>query len=36
MQAQEHWTLLAYDGPETQEAQVAFLCERLALCVAND
>lgn len=36
MQAQERWTLLAYDGPETQEAQVAFLCERLALCVAPD
>lgn len=36
MQAQERWTLLAYDGPETQEAQVAFLCERLALCVATD
>ena len=36
MQAWERWTLLAYDGPETQEAQLAFLCERLMLCVATD
>lgn len=36
MQARERWTLLAYDGPETQDAQIAFLCERLALCVAAD
>lgn len=35
MQAQERWTVLPYDGPDTQPAQLAFLCERLALCVAD-
>jgi hypothetical protein len=33
MQAQERWTVRPYDGPETQEAQVVFLCEQLDLCV---
>lgn len=27
MQASESWTALAYDGPDTREAQVAFLCK---------
>jgi hypothetical protein len=36
MQASERWTVLAYDGPETQAAQLAFLCERLDLCAAAD
>ena len=36
MQARERWTVLSYDGPETQEAQMAFLCERLELCVAAE
>lgn len=36
MHAQERWTVLAYDGPGTQEAELAFLCERLTLCVATD
>lgn len=36
MQARERWTVLPYDGPETPEAQVAFLCERLDLCVAAE
>jgi hypothetical protein len=36
MQARECWTVLSYDGPETQEAQMAFLCERLELCVAAE
>ncbi|HYM86457.1 MAG TPA: DUF4380 domain-containing protein, partial [Pseudoxanthomonas sp.] len=27
MHATESWTALAYDGPDTREAQVAFLCE---------
>jgi hypothetical protein len=35
MQAQERWTLLPYDGPATQEAELAFLCERLGLCAAD-
>ncbi|MBA3928764.1 MAG: DUF4380 domain-containing protein [Xanthomonas sp.] len=35
MQSRERWTVLAYDGPETQDAQLAFLCERLELCVAG-
>jgi hypothetical protein len=26
MQASESWTALGYDGPDTREAQVAFLC----------
>jgi len=36
MQASERWTVLAYDGPETQAAHLAFLCERLDLCAAAD
>ena len=36
MQARERWTVLSYEGTDTQEAQVAFLCERLDLCVAAD
>lgn len=27
MQAREQWTVLPYDGPDTREAQIAFLCE---------
>jgi len=32
MQARERWTVLPYEGPETRDAQVAFLCSRLQLC----
>lgn len=35
MQASERWTVLPYEGPETQEAHLAFLCGRLDLCVAD-
>lgn len=32
MQARERWTVLRYDGADTPQAHVAFLCARLALC----
>jgi hypothetical protein len=30
MEAVEWWTVMPYDGPDTREAQVAFLCEEVA------
>jgi len=32
MQARERWTVLPYDGADTPQAQLAFLCARLQLC----
>ena len=34
MQARERWTVLAYDGADTPQAHLAFLCRRLQLCAA--
>ncbi len=36
MQARERWTVLPYEGPETQDAQIAFLCQRLDLCAVAE
>lgn len=33
MQATERWTVLRYDGEDSDAARIAFLCERTALCV---
>jgi len=35
MQARERWTVLPYDGADTPQAHVAFLCSRVQLCAAS-
>lgn len=35
MQARERWTVLPYDGTDTPQAHLAFLCRRLQLCAAS-
>jgi hypothetical protein len=35
MQARERWTVLPYDGADTQQAHLAFLCTRLQLCATQ-
>ena len=35
MQARERWTVLPYDGADTPQAHLAFLCRRLQLCAAS-
>ena len=34
MQARERWTVLPYDGADTPQAHLAFLCGRLQVCAA--
>jgi hypothetical protein len=35
MQARERWTVLRYDGADTPQAHLAFLCSRMQLCATS-